>query len=96
MASLQSSLESMKASEKSLNAELGTDLLATLSVEDQREVDRLNDEIQELTSKNRSALEERVKVGRSVGSSPCRVPRLISVFCYGQSRSAGHGFRFVY
>jgi len=62
LASLQSSLDSMKASEHSLRAELGTALLATLSVEDQREVDRLNDEIQELTGKNRSALEQRVKL----------------------------------
>jgi structural maintenance of chromosome 3 (chondroitin sulfate proteoglycan 6) len=62
LASLQSSLESMKATAQSLNAELGTALLAQLSVEDQHEVDRLNDEIQELTAKNRKALEERVKV----------------------------------
>lgn len=59
---MQSSLESMKATAQSLNAELGTALLAQLSVEDQHEVDRLNDEIQELTAKNRKALEERVKV----------------------------------
>ena len=62
MASLQASLESMKASEQSLKAELGTALLSTLSSDDQLEVDRLNDEIQELTSTNRHALEERVKV----------------------------------
>jgi len=52
----------MNASEQSLKAELGTALLSTLSSDDQHEVDRLNDEIQELTSKNRHALEERVKV----------------------------------
>lgn len=62
MASLESSRDSMKASEKSLKAELGTALLSTLSSDDQLEVDRLNDEIQELTAKNRRALEERVKV----------------------------------
>ena len=62
LASLQSSLESMKSTAHSLNAELGTALLAQLSMEDQHEVDRLNDEIQELTAKNRKALEERVKV----------------------------------
>jgi len=62
LASLQASLESMKASEQSLKAELGTALLSTLSSDDQLEVDRLNDEIQELTSTNRHALEERVKV----------------------------------
>ena len=52
----------MNASEQSLKAELGTALLSTLSSDDQHEVDRLNDEIQELTSKNRHALEQRVKV----------------------------------
>jgi len=52
----------MNASEQSLKAELGTALLSTLSSDDQHEVDRLNDEIQELTAKNRRALEERVKV----------------------------------
>jgi len=52
----------MNASEQSLKAELGTALLSTLSSDDQHEVDRLNDEIQELTAKNRHALEERVKV----------------------------------
>jgi len=62
LASLQASLESMKASEQSLKAELGTALLSTLSSDDQHEVDRLNDEIQELTATNRRALEERVKV----------------------------------
>jgi len=62
LASLQASLESMNASEQSLKAELGTALLSTLSSDDQHEVDRLNDEIQDLTSKNRHALEERVKV----------------------------------
>lgn len=62
LASLQASLESMNASEQSLKAELGTALLSTLSSDDQHEVDRLNDEIQELTSKNRHALEERVKL----------------------------------
>ncbi len=52
----------MKTTAQSLNDELGTDLLAQLSVEDQREVDRLNDEIQKLTLENRKALKERVKV----------------------------------
>lgn len=62
LASLQSSLESMKTTAQSLNEELGTDLLAQLSVEDQREVDKLNDQITYLTNENKQALRERIKV----------------------------------
>lgn len=36
-------------------AELGTDLLSQLSVQEQREVDRLNDKIQELTREAKEA-----------------------------------------
>lgn len=60
--SLQSNLESMKTTAQSLNDEMGTDLLSQLSVEDQREVDKLNDQIQFLTNENRTALKERVKL----------------------------------
>ncbi len=52
----------MKTTAQSLNEELGTDLLSQLSVEDQREVDKLNDQITFLTNENRQALKERVKV----------------------------------
>lgn len=62
MTSLQSSLDSMKTTAQSLNEELGTDLLAQLSVDDQREVDKLNDQIQTLTTENRTTLKERVRV----------------------------------
>lgn len=54
----------MKTTAQSLNEELGTDLLAQLSVDDQREVDKLNDQIQTLTMENRSTLKERVRVRR--------------------------------
>ena len=63
MASLQTSLESMKTTAQSLNEELGTDLLSQLSVEDQIEVDKLTDQISALANENRSALKDRVKVG---------------------------------
>ena len=63
LASLQTSLESMKTTAQSLNEELGTDLLSQLSVEDQIEVDKLTDQIAALTNENRSALKDRVKVG---------------------------------
>ena len=59
---LQANLESMKTSAQSLNSELGTDLLSQLSVDDQKEVDSLNDQITFLTNDNKQALKERVKV----------------------------------
>ncbi len=62
MQSLESNLQSMKTTAMSLNDELGTDLLSQLSVDDQREVDKLNDDIQHLTNENRTALGARVKV----------------------------------
>ena len=52
----------MKTTAQSLSEELGTDLLAQLSVEDQREVDKLNDQITYLTNENKQALKERIKV----------------------------------
>ena len=64
LTSLLSSLESMKTTAQSLNAELGTDLLSQLSVDDQREVDELNDKIQSVTNENRRALNERIRVSR--------------------------------
>lgn len=46
--SLEASLHAMESTRESLKAELGTDLLAQLSLEDQRRVDDLNDEIRQL------------------------------------------------
>ena len=54
----------MQTTAQSLQEELGTDLLSQLSVDDQVEVDKLNDQIQFVTNENRSALKERVKVSR--------------------------------
>ena len=62
VASLQSSLEAMQSSASSLNEELGSDLLSQLSVEDQREVDYLSDQIKSLTQQNKEALTERIRV----------------------------------
>lgn len=52
----------MQGSAASLNEELGSDLLSQLSVEDQREVDYLNDQIKNLTQQNKEALTERIRV----------------------------------
>lgn len=62
VASLKASLETMQGSAASLNEELGSDLLSQLSVEDQREVDYLNDQIKNLTQQNKEALTERIRV----------------------------------
>ena len=62
LASLQASLESMKTSSSSLKEELGTDLLSQLSSDDQREVDRLNDEITQINLNSKKILKDRVKV----------------------------------
>ncbi|XP_050395923.1 structural maintenance of chromosomes protein 3 [Patella vulgata] len=60
--SLQSSLEAMKGSAISLKEELGTDLMSQLSVDDQREVDYLNDQIKQLNIQNKNAWQERIRL----------------------------------
>ena len=62
MASLESSLQAMKGQADALKEELGTELQSQLSVEDQRQVDYLNDQINRLTQENRQAWQERIKV----------------------------------
>ena len=62
VASLLTSLEAMQGSGASLNEELGSDLLSQLSVEDQGEVDKLNDNIKQLTQQNKEALTERIRL----------------------------------
>ena len=64
---MTSSLDSMKTTAQSLNEELGTDLLSQLSVDDQKEVDQLNDQVTFLTNENRTALKERIQVRGSAG-----------------------------
>ena len=62
VANLQGSLEAMKGTALSLKEERGTDLLSQLSVEDQEEMDKLNDQIKTLTQQNKDSLKERIKV----------------------------------
>ena len=52
----------MKGQADALKEELGTELQSQLSVEDQRQVDFLNDQINKLTQENRQAWQERIKV----------------------------------
>ncbi|KAJ3614725.1 hypothetical protein NHX12_018296 [Muraenolepis orangiensis] len=60
--SLEASLHAMESTRESLKAELGTDLLSQLTLEDQRRVDDLNDEIRQLQQENRQLLNERIKL----------------------------------
>lgn len=59
---LQSSLEAMQGTAMSLKEELGTDLLSQLSAEDQHEMDKLNDQIKNLTQQNKDSLKERIRL----------------------------------
>lgn len=52
----------MQSTEQSLKSELQQDLLNQLSVQDQQEVDRLNDDIRKLTQENKEAFSERMRV----------------------------------
>ena len=54
--SLEASLHAMESTRESLKAELGTDLLSQLSLEDQRRVDDLNDEIRQLQQVRRNMI----------------------------------------
>lgn len=54
--SLEASLHAMESTRESLKAELGTDLLSQLSLEDQRRVDDLNDEIRQLQQVRRTGV----------------------------------------
>lgn len=53
---MEASLHAMESTRESLKAELGTDLLSQLSLEDQRRVDDLNDEIRQLQQVSRQRL----------------------------------------
>ncbi|KAI1292303.1 Structural maintenance of chromosomes protein 3 [Halotydeus destructor] len=55
LVSAESSLNQMESLEESLRSELQQDLMTQLSVADQNEVDKLNDEIRSLTQKNKEA-----------------------------------------
>ena len=56
---LRASLESMQTSKEGLEAELNQELLATLSSNDQNEVDNLNDDIRTLKQDNKKCRVQR-------------------------------------
>lgn len=59
---LRSNLEAMEGTRTGLESELHQELMTSLSVEDQREVDRLNDDIRRLTRDNKDAFSQRMKL----------------------------------
>ncbi|KAL8567919.1 hypothetical protein ACOMHN_059041 [Nucella lapillus] len=60
--SLQASYQAMQGQAQALTDELGTELQSQLTMEDQKEVDRLTDQITQLTQQNRVAWQERIKL----------------------------------
>ncbi|CAG9761372.1 unnamed protein product [Ceutorhynchus assimilis] len=62
MAQCKSSLEAMTTTKENLESELHQELLASLSVADQQQVDSLNDDIQRLQKENKEAFSTRMKL----------------------------------
>lgn len=60
VAECKANLEAMSNTKQSLETELHQELMAQLSVEDQREVDQLNDDIRKLTTENKEAFSQRM------------------------------------
>ncbi|CAH1398175.1 unnamed protein product [Nezara viridula] len=57
-----SNLEAMQSTKQGLESELHQDLLEQLSAADQRDMDKLNDDIRRLTQENKSAFSTRMKL----------------------------------
>lgn len=62
LVSHESNLSSMESLQASLKDELQQDLLTHLSVQDQQEVDRLHDEVRQLTVKNKETFSKRMQL----------------------------------
>merc|ERR1712179_825386 len=62
LSQLKANLEAMMATKEGLESELHQDLMATLTVSDQHEVDQLNDDIRRLTQENKEAFTRRMKL----------------------------------
>lgn len=71
VSSLQASLQAMQGQAQALKEELGTDLQSQLTMDDQREVDRLTDQITQLTQQNRATWQERIRVSYRVYDDLC-------------------------
>nr|XP_036227960.1 structural maintenance of chromosomes protein 3 isoform X1 [Bactrocera oleae] len=58
----KASLEAMNSTKAGLEAELKQELLSSLSVQDQREIDQLNDDIRKLNQENKEAFTQRMQL----------------------------------
>lgn len=58
---LKSNLEALQSTKEGFEAELHQDLLSSLSVSDQREVDVLTDQIRQLTKENKETFTRRMQ-----------------------------------
>ena len=61
MSQLKSNLEALQSTKEGFEAELHQDLLSTLSVHDQKEVDALTEEIRNLTKLNKETFTKRMQ-----------------------------------
>lgn len=71
----------MESTRESLKAELGTDLLSQLSLEDQRRVDDLNDEIRQLQQVGLVTRHRRMICGSVAGCCVVVVVVVVLFFC---------------
>lgn len=62
VAQCKASLEAMTSTKEGLESELHQELMSSLSAQDQREVDQLNDEIRKLNQENKEAFSQRMKL----------------------------------
>lgn len=89
IASLRAGLESMSTTRASLQEELGSDIHETLSADDQVEMDRLNQTIQDLTGENKQALKERVRVRDVTSPAVCILYVVYAVFSSWRAKRVG-------
>ncbi|XP_055370824.1 structural maintenance of chromosomes protein 3 [Condylostylus longicornis] len=61
-AQCKANLEAMSSTKEGLEAELHQELMSTLSAQDQREVDQLNDDIRRLNQENKEAFSARMRL----------------------------------
>ena len=89
----------MQTSKEGLEAELNQELLATLSSNDQHEVDSLNDDIRRLKTENKQAFAERMRLEAQKNKleNLCKRAKIVNlVFLAMFSSSAGVIGKFQY
>jgi len=59
---LMTNRDVLRSTKTSLEEEMGTDLLSQLSMDDQREVDRLNDDIKQIKEESTAVIQQRIRL----------------------------------